>query len=873
MSVRLSIEALPGQGDEVTCALVFRPVSAQPVDPVVVIERPDAQDYMLGARGWAVASDGLRPRRVELRDDALWLMFGPEVSRHVERGTPVKVRELRSGLSGNRIWPGIARGREPTPVVGDGAPTGEYRGASSDTVIALAAARASGEAAAALVAAERAARILADQSSEALRSAAAKARTAAERAASEASTAKATSKRDVAEAAADRAAAARRAAEAAAEEAERHADAEVAKEAADRAAKEAALADAAAERASQAVKKTTSPEVEVAVAATRAAAERATAEASVARGTIERRVAEAAADRASAARRAAEAAAEEAERRADAEAAKEAADRAAKEAALAGAAAERASQAAKKKTSPQVQVAVAAARAAAERAAEEVSVAQGTTERRVAEAAADRAAAARKEAEEQAARAATDGNGRRPLLMAVVIATVLPAAMLVGGVAAFWRRFFPTSATRRSLASVRARGWAGEVQGLQHFENADIEMENPGGDFLTFAQLQSNAGDDSSNVIRLIRTVEPGRPLVAGIDFAWLPRIWGAKLRTPVEGGRPLNSDNLVVANVAQLHGRWQASGQPVDQSRRSQAGIDLQRGLSNPPLLAVTDLGAGHILRMSDFRSDSLVRVVVLRNSKDRGSFLAASDIAVEDRYESSLPADFLRADQGLSPEIWYGLQGREAQRDLRRSEVVNDAIRWPRVHIFPETATDTLTPREILELAFIATSFPSHAGIMLHHRQRPEVKALEEVEFRRVWRALQTVLINELYARHGLNFAHGLGDNPNWGNDETSNARKDAHEEFVRRLNWYPMVPHPSEDRIPFVALQTAARERMKGTTCNQNSTCEERNFENAVLARNALLTHVGAPRDTRGIPTLSPNLRAQVSTVKIKFADIRF
>ncbi len=122
MPARMRIQALPGQGDQLTCALVFSPVTAAPEAPIVVIERQDAKEYMLGPRGWAVSSNGLRPARVELRGEELWLMFGSLVSWHVERGTPVSVRELVSGLAGKAIWPGIPRGREPTPVVEDDAP-------------------------------------------------------------------------------------------------------------------------------------------------------------------------------------------------------------------------------------------------------------------------------------------------------------------------------------------------------------------------------------------------------------------------------------------------------------------------------------------------------------------------------------------------------------------------------------------------------------------------------------------------------------------------------------------------------------------------------------------------------------------------------
>ena len=111
---RLRIEALPGRTDEITCALVFAPVAHSPAKPLLLIQRPDAQDGVLGPRGWAVASNGLRPRLVEQRGDELWLMFGSELSWHVQRGTPIAVREKQpDGLSGRAIWPAIARGRPP----------------------------------------------------------------------------------------------------------------------------------------------------------------------------------------------------------------------------------------------------------------------------------------------------------------------------------------------------------------------------------------------------------------------------------------------------------------------------------------------------------------------------------------------------------------------------------------------------------------------------------------------------------------------------------------------------------------------------------------------------------------------------------------
>jgi hypothetical protein len=110
----MRIQAVTGQGDGLTCALVFSPVDRMPQAPRVLIERPDAKEGVLGRRGWAVASDGLRPVQMELRGQELWLMFGSEVSWHVQRGTPIAVKEKELGLAGKAIWPGIPRGRQPT---------------------------------------------------------------------------------------------------------------------------------------------------------------------------------------------------------------------------------------------------------------------------------------------------------------------------------------------------------------------------------------------------------------------------------------------------------------------------------------------------------------------------------------------------------------------------------------------------------------------------------------------------------------------------------------------------------------------------------------------------------------------------------------
>src|SRR4051812_26506260 len=118
----MRIQPVTGAGERLTCALVFSPVAAAPVAPRVLIERPDAQEGLLGPRGWAVASNGLRPVRTELRGAELWLMFGPELSWHVQRGTPLSVREQESGLSGRAIWPGIPRGRQPTLIPEDDDP-------------------------------------------------------------------------------------------------------------------------------------------------------------------------------------------------------------------------------------------------------------------------------------------------------------------------------------------------------------------------------------------------------------------------------------------------------------------------------------------------------------------------------------------------------------------------------------------------------------------------------------------------------------------------------------------------------------------------------------------------------------------------------
>ncbi len=111
--MRMRIEPLPGRDDEVTCALVFAPVSQAPRAPLLLIQRPDAQDGVLGRRGWAVASNGLRPRQIELRGEECWAMFGSELSWHVQRGTPISVRERDGDLAGRAIWPAIARGRQP----------------------------------------------------------------------------------------------------------------------------------------------------------------------------------------------------------------------------------------------------------------------------------------------------------------------------------------------------------------------------------------------------------------------------------------------------------------------------------------------------------------------------------------------------------------------------------------------------------------------------------------------------------------------------------------------------------------------------------------------------------------------------------------
>jgi hypothetical protein len=111
--MRMRIEPLPGREDEITCALVFAPVTQTPAAPLLLIQRPDAQDGVLGRRGWAVASNGLRPRQVERRGDELWAMFGSELSWHVQRGTPIAVRERDGELAGRAIWPAIARGRQP----------------------------------------------------------------------------------------------------------------------------------------------------------------------------------------------------------------------------------------------------------------------------------------------------------------------------------------------------------------------------------------------------------------------------------------------------------------------------------------------------------------------------------------------------------------------------------------------------------------------------------------------------------------------------------------------------------------------------------------------------------------------------------------
>ncbi|MGX9964293.1 hypothetical protein ACVFYP_13265 [Roseomonas sp. F4] len=122
MATQMRIQALPGRDDDITCAIVFSPVETTPGTALVLIQRPDAKEGMLGPRGWAVASDGLRPRLVERRGGELWLMFGSQLSWHLQRGTPVAVTEMSSGLSGKAIWPAIPRGRPPTvmPSLDDG---------------------------------------------------------------------------------------------------------------------------------------------------------------------------------------------------------------------------------------------------------------------------------------------------------------------------------------------------------------------------------------------------------------------------------------------------------------------------------------------------------------------------------------------------------------------------------------------------------------------------------------------------------------------------------------------------------------------------------------------------------------------------------
>ncbi|CAH2603539.1 conserved protein of unknown function [Rhodovastum atsumiense] len=113
-----AIRPLADPGDrEISGALVFSP-APEITGPVrFSIERFNCDLTVLGAEGWmAGAPVALQPRRVERRGDALWVLFGRDVSNWVIPHEPVRVRLLGTEIMGEDIWPAIARG------TGKGAP-------------------------------------------------------------------------------------------------------------------------------------------------------------------------------------------------------------------------------------------------------------------------------------------------------------------------------------------------------------------------------------------------------------------------------------------------------------------------------------------------------------------------------------------------------------------------------------------------------------------------------------------------------------------------------------------------------------------------------------------------------------------------------
>lgn len=114
MAPSFRIERLDGPEGGPTGAMVFAPPPALPRDPRLLVERAGAENTQLGPHGWAVASRGLKPRRIEKRGDELWLLFGAEVSWYVRPGTAVRVRLPGTELHGDAVWPPIPRGTAPS---------------------------------------------------------------------------------------------------------------------------------------------------------------------------------------------------------------------------------------------------------------------------------------------------------------------------------------------------------------------------------------------------------------------------------------------------------------------------------------------------------------------------------------------------------------------------------------------------------------------------------------------------------------------------------------------------------------------------------------------------------------------------------------